>query len=93
MIAALLVADTRPQEWDTYIRKYIAEMDKNSYYLGDLKATLHHNYSIATLNQVDETKTRTVIKACIAKHKYGVKNPGKDSINKIDDNKIPPRLV
>lgn len=92
-IAALLVADTRPQEWDKYIRNYIAEMDKNSYYLGDLKATLQHNYSIATLNQTDETKTRNLIKACIAKHKLGVKNPGKESISKIDDNKIPPRLV
>lgn len=91
-IAALLVADARPQEWDQYIRYYISEMDKNSYYLGDLNATLKHNYSMATLNQVDESKTRTLIKACIAKHKLGVKNPGKNTISKVDDKNLPPRL-
>ncbi len=92
-IAALLIADTRPQDWDTHIRHYISEMDKNSYYLGDLNATLQYNYGIATLNQSDEVKTRTLIKACIAKHQLGVKNPGIGSINKIEDEKLPPRLV
>lgn len=92
-IAALLIADTRPQEWDKYIRHYISEIDKNSYYLGDLNATLKHNYSIATLDPADESKTRTLIKSCIAKHKLGVKNPGKDTINKVKDDTLPPRLV
>lgn len=92
-IAALLVTNTRPQDWDKYIRSYISEMDKNSYYLGDLNATLKHNYSVSTLNQSDETRTRNLIKACIAKHQLGVKNPGKDTINKVDDSKLPPRLV
>ncbi|WP_231459225.1 metallophosphoesterase [Pedobacter sp. Leaf132] len=90
-IIALLECSTHPKGWKDSILNYIEQIDKNSFYLGDLCQNLINNYSSLFMNGSELRDTEYLIKACWAKHHTGSPKPGFDTVSKVSDNIIPTR--
>lgn len=73
-INALMIADARPGGWKDIIAKYIDDLGKNSYYLGDITQALRTNYALATMSDNDLRNTRLLIRDAYEKHKKGSYN-------------------
>lgn len=87
-IISLMVARAQPKQWRDFIQNYIACIDKNSYYLGDLADSLKHNYSSTFMSESGYRETLQLYKMCLTKHEIGVKRPTLTSIQKPDIKKI-----
>ena len=87
-IISLMVARAQPKQWRDFIQNYIAHIDKNSYYLGDLADALKHNYSSTFMSESGYRETLQLYKMCLTKHEIGVKRPTLTSIQKPDIKKI-----
>lgn len=90
-ILALMECNTRPQGWKESISKYIGELSKNSFYLGNLYSNLRTNYSTNFMSGSEQRDTEFLIKACWAKHNTGSQMPGIDTVGKVPDNILPER--
>ena len=88
---ALLLVLERPNGWKEDIKKYISNINKNSFYLFDIFNTLRsqYKYSFASSKEISEMKY--LIKMGIAKHHQGIKSPGIKVIKKIPDKILPKR--
>jgi len=86
---ALFLVFERPNGWKSHIEEYISSIHKNSFYLYNIFIVLksQYKYSFASYKELGEMKY--LIKMGIAKHKLGIKRPGKEAIKKVSDNVIP----
>ena len=90
-ILALMECYTRPKGWKESILTYIGDIDKNSFYLGNLYTNLRTNYSTGFLSASELKDSEYLIKACWIKHKSGSPKPGIDTVSKVPDNILPQR--
>jgi hypothetical protein len=81
-LITLLVFE-RPEEWKSYVERYIVALNKNSYFLSDLVGTLHHQYKFGFMTSQEKLEVEFLIKKGLAKHEFQVDNPGLDKIKKI----------
>lgn len=88
-ILALMESNVRPDGWKTSILEYISQLNKNSFYLGNLYTTLRLNYSTNYMTSAELRDTEYLIKACWAKHKTGSPKPGIDTVSKVSDDILP----
>jgi hypothetical protein len=90
-ILALMECNARPKGWKESILNYIGEIDKNSFYLGNLYTHLRTNYSTGFLLASEIKDYEYLIKACWIKHNSGSPKPGIDTVAKVPDNILPQR--
>lgn len=90
-IFALMECNARPKGWKDSVLSYIGDLDKNSFYLGNLYANLRTNYSTSFLSSAEQRDSEYLIKACWIKHKSGSPKPGIDTVAKVPDNILPPK--
>ncbi len=90
-ILALMECYTRPKGWKESILSYIGDIDKNSFYLGNLYANLRTNYSTGFLLASELKDSEYLIKACWIKHNSGSPKPGIDTVSKVPDDILPQR--
>lgn len=79
----ILLIRRRPRDWDKHVRRYIAAVSKNSFYLMDVYRNLRAQYrfgfaSTQTLRDIEQ-----LIKVAAAKHITGDKNPSEKTISKV----------
>lgn len=92
----LLIINKRPKMWETHLEKYIECEHKNSFYLSDIYKTLRAEYQYSFSSTADLKKIEKLIKACIAKHEFGIKKISKKSMADVDKkfkNFLPERKV
>lgn len=75
----LLLIEGRPSGWQNVVRKYIGELNKNSYYLGDVKSSLGHCYAVDTLSKTDSSITHRLIVECLERQRGCKFLPSKSS--------------
>ena len=94
-IAALIICNCRPKNFQQILSSYIGSVGKNTFYLGDLYSSLRNNYSFDYMSQQELHQTATLIKSCYIKHVKGVLEPGRDSIAKFAQyqGQLPERLI
>lgn len=80
----LLIINKRPKSWETHLEKYIESEHKNSFYLSDIYKTLRAEYQYSFSSTLDLKKIEKLMKACIAKHEFGIKKISKKSIANVD---------
>jgi|10_taG_2_1085330.scaffolds.fasta_scaffold02101_10 predicted MPP superfamily phosphohydrolase len=90
-IFALMECTARPQGWKDSILIYMSELDKNSFYLGNLYSSLRGNYATKFLNPAEQRDTEYLIKACWIKHNKGSIMPGKVTVSKVSNDILPER--
>jgi hypothetical protein len=88
---ALLIIFGRPREWRQQIDKYIVALPKDSFYLYDIVNTLRAQYRFAFVNENELREIGLMIKKGLAKHEFGIKNPGLDKIKLILNSNLPKR--
>jgi hypothetical protein len=88
---ALLIIFGRPREWRQQIDKYIVALSKDSFYLYDVVNTLRAQYRFAFVNEDELRQIGLMIKKGLAKHEFGIKNPGLDKIKLILNSNLPRR--
>jgi len=88
-ILAIMECTARPQGWKNSILTYMSELNKNSFYLGNLYSTLRSNYATNFLNPAEQRDTEYLIKACWIKHNKGSIMPGKDTVAKVSNDILP----
>ena len=95
LIAALIICNCRPKNFQQMLSSYIGSVGKNTFYLGDLYSSLRNNYSFDFMSQQELSQTATLIKSCYIKHIKGVIEPGRDSLAKFEtyNGKLPERLA
>lgn len=92
-ILALMECHAKPKGWKESILNYIENIDKNSFYLGNLYTNLRSNYSTGFLSASELKDTEYLIKACWIKHKEGSPRPGIDTVSKVPDSILPTRGI
>lgn len=90
-LLSLIECSARPKGWRDSILKYIENVGKNSFYLGNLNNTLINNYTSSHMTTSELLDTEYLIKACWAKHNKGSLRPGNSIISKVPKNIIPSR--
>jgi hypothetical protein len=89
----LLLIQQRPRDWNLIVHKYIADSEKNSFYLYDVYHSLRAQYRFSYASPQSLKDIKRLIKMAIAKHETGNKNPGIELINKVSEGVIPDRVV
>ena len=90
-ILALMECTARPKGWKDSVLEYISELNKNSFYLGNLYSNLRSNYSTSFLTPAEQRDTEYLIKACWVKHNKGSIMPGKGAVSKVKNDILPER--
>lgn len=75
----LLLIDGRPTGWHSFVKKYISELNKNSYYLGDVKSFLSYCYAISTMSKAEANLVQGLIVECIERQRGGKLEPSHGS--------------
>ncbi|KAA6332698.1 hypothetical protein EZS27_018822 [termite gut metagenome] len=88
---ALLIIFGKPREWRHQIEKYIVTLNKNSFFLYDVVNALRAQYRFAFVNESELREIGFMIKKGLAKHEFGIKNPGLDKIKQISNSNLPKR--
>lgn len=90
-ILALMIIKAQSTSWRDCIQEYIATIDKNSFYLGDLCNSLEHNYITQNMSEIGYRETLQLYKMCIAKHTTGVRRPTLSTIQnkKLKEKSLP----
>lgn len=88
----LLIIDKRPNGWEKIIEDYIADENKNSFFLHDVYCSLRAQYQYAFIEPKALIKIEHLIKMTAAKHQLGIKRPTKKIIAKCSDSVIPKRI-
>jgi len=83
----------RPNKWHEKIDKYIADLDKNNFYMSDVLNHLRYIYKYSHLSSVDVSHFKNLIKKCYAKHELGIKNPVGKDLNRVKDSAIPDKAI
>jgi hypothetical protein len=89
---ALLIIFGKPREWRQQIDKYIVALPKDSFFLYDVVNALRAQYRFAFVNENELREIGLMIKKGLAKHKFGIKNPGLDKIKLILNSNLPKRV-
>ncbi len=92
----LLLIFQRPRDWNKHVQRYIANNQKNSYYLYDVYVHLRVQYQYSFASPQTLKDIEHLIKMSATKHVTGDKEPGKKSINKVmkvNEDIIPQREV
>ena len=74
-LSALLLTASRPKGWHECLRKYIASLGKNSFYLADIDKMLRYTYRIEYMPDADLRNTRNLMLECWEKSKRTYSNP------------------
>lgn len=87
---AILILRRRPSGWSKLIQKYIANVNKDSYYLLDVYVRLRsqYRYCFASNDALDEI--RHLIQMAAVKHVTGIREPGIKAIEKTKISNIIP---
>jgi predicted MPP superfamily phosphohydrolase len=80
---AMLVAAIRPQGWRRVLEDYIAEVDKNSFFLWDAYTSLWSDFRVGVLQEKMRVDVSDLVKMSVAKHETGNKRPGSKLIAKV----------
>lgn len=78
----LIIAD-RPKNWFQIIDKYIVNLDKNSFYLSDVLATLNFTYDYKTTEIEQRGYLKLLMEKCRAKHFLNSDNPDAGTIRRL----------
>ena len=89
-IVRLLISH-RPRNWKTYVQNYIETISKNSFYLLDVQEALMLQYKYSFVSPRTLSDIKYLIKMALAKHKFGMKKPSNETINRLTDNCLPNR--
>ena len=92
---ARLICQCRPKNWRNMLSNYIANLGRNTYYLGDIDSALRHCYRIESMSDEDLRTTRGLILTCYTKHnKGGNSMPSwQSSLKNADAAGLPKRMV
>lgn len=88
---ALLLIICHPPKWYTIIDKYIVDLQKDAFFLFEILNEMRAQYRFGFLDEADLRIYANLIKKCLAKNNFGVKNPSLGQINKITSNILPQR--
>jgi len=88
---ALYLISQRPPHWQDEIKKLIAKLDKNSFYLGNLSSMLSYFYQFDYMSQSDENAMKILIKSCLVKHQLSIPAPSLGNVAKVSDSILPVR--
>lgn len=88
---AILLIICRPPKWYSHIEKYIIDLPKDSFFLFEVLNEMRAQYRFGFLEEVDLRAFPSLIKKCLAKHDFGVKNPTPGLISKIPSSFLPKR--
>jgi hypothetical protein len=83
----LLIIANRPKGWDTYIENYIANANKNSFYLMGVNERLLTEYQFSFASNKSLTCLKKLVKSSLSKHEFG----NEKKMNRISDRRIPSR--
>ena len=67
LLSMLYLISERPNNWQEYVKNYIGNADKNSYYLGKVFDRLRYYYKMGYVNSKDESIIKSLLKQCIEK--------------------------
>jgi hypothetical protein len=90
-ILILLLIHQRPREWKNEVEKYIAFVEKDSFYLFDIYNILRVQYKYSYASHQSLKDIEYLIKLSSAKHASGRKLPGEKQLKKVPKNVIPIR--
>ena len=79
----ILIATECPPDWFDTIDKYISSLNKNSFYLADIRLILKTNLSYKINIEENRRKTLYLIKKCVAKYGFNQNNPNPKLISKV----------
>ncbi len=88
-----LIIMERPRGWKLIIEDYITSCQKNSFYLFDVHKSLRHEYIYSYASHQTLTDIKYLLKKSLAKHQFGINNPGTKLINRLPDNVVPSRAT
>lgn len=88
---ALLFIICRPNKWYTQIEDYIVALPKDSFFLYEVMNELRAQYRFGFFEEGDNRIIPVLIKKCLAKYNFGVKNPTPGQIRQISSSVIPKR--
>jgi len=71
----LLIATDRPKNWFKIVDAYIVSLDKNSFYLSDIFATLEFSYDYKSTEVEERRLIDLLMSKCRAKHYLNTNNP------------------
>lgn len=84
----LIIIHKRPSGWEHYMRSYLHNEDKNSFYLMDIYNNLAHLYEYSFASGKSLKNMKEMIKISLAKHMYG----NEKKVGKVNDSRIPKRI-
>lgn len=79
----ITIIEQRPLGWSDVVKNYIANINKNSYYLFSIHETLYKEITHGFCSNSDERNCTYLLKMTLVKHETGTKNPGKKLIEKV----------
>ena len=79
----LLIAE-RPKGWNKIVDDYIINLDKNSFFLSDVLATLNYNIDYKATEFEEKRLLKLLSSKCRAKHIYKNNNPDLGLIRRLD---------
>ena len=71
----IMLVSERPKDWYNIIDKYIISLDKNSYYLSDVKRALEFQAVYRVFENDEKRKVEALVSKCRAKHLFKKDNP------------------
>ncbi len=81
---AMMLIEKRPHNWRRELERYIGNAHKNSFYLYSVANTLEKEQKLGFTSLSNMTDIIYLRKMVLAKHKTGVKKPGKKLIDKCE---------
>ncbi len=81
---ALLISTIRPKNWRKEIERYVADLDKDSFYLSDLFSFLTGEFKYAYLDIKSREDVSYMAKFIMSKHLYNTDNPTTNMLSRIN---------
>ncbi len=88
-----VVISEQPDKWTETVRKYLSELDRNSYYFGDTLDMLSAKWRFGSMSEVDASNTRTLLLAGYSKLYSGSNIMELSKAKMIKSNILPEREV
>jgi hypothetical protein len=88
---AILLIICKPNKWYNKIEDYIISLPKDSFFLFEIVNEMRAQYRFGFSEEVDLRSLSRLIKKCLAKHTFGVKNPSPGQVKQISSSCIPKR--
>lgn len=88
---ALLLIICRPKKWHVHLDEYIVSLPKDSFFLFEVLNEMRAQYRFGFLEETDLKVMPNLMKKCLAKYNFGLKNPSPGQVRKIPSSLMPKR--